>query len=91
MSTPDSTTQTPAVRAQKVVVAILLVAYTIGVGVNSSISMTAKAPMLIVGVIVMAVIISALAERRGWLAVAAVAVALAALLALGAGMYRGDA
>lgn len=89
MSAPSPPAQTPAVRAQKVVLAVFLVAYTVGVGINSSISMTAKAPMLIVGVMVTAVIISALAAR-GWLAVALVAVALAGLLALGASMYGGD-
>ena len=87
MEVPCPPAESQNARAQKVVVAILLVAYTIGVGVNSSISMTAKAPMLIVGVVLMAVIVSAFAERRGWLAVGLVALALGALLALGAGMY----
>ena len=70
--------------AQKIVVSVLLVAYTVAVGVSSSISMAVKAPMLIIGVVAMAVIISALAER-GWLAVVLVALALAGLVAVGQG------
>jgi hypothetical protein len=85
----SSPAQTPAVRAQKIVVAVLLLAYTAAVGLSSTISMLAKAQMLIVGVIAMALIISALANR-GWLAVALVALALGGLLGLGLGMYGGS-
>ncbi len=88
MNAPSPRAQTPAVRAQKIVVAVLLLVYTAAVALSSSISMFAKAPMLIVGVFAMAVIISALANR-GWLAVAMVALALGGLLGLGLGMYGG--
>jgi hypothetical protein len=86
MNAPSPFAETAAVRAQKIVVAVLLLAYTASVGLNSTISMLAKAPMLIVGVLAMAVIISALANR-GWLAMALVALALGGLLGLGLGMY----
>lgn len=89
MNAPSPSAQTPAVLAQKIVVAVLLVAYTVAVGVSSSISMLAKAPMLIVGAIAMAAIFSALADR-GWLAVGLVGLALAGLLGLGLGMGTGD-
>ena len=74
-------------RAQKIAVAIMLSAYTIGVVFNPTISMVGKAPLLIVGVFVMAGVIARLGAR-GWLAVGAVGVALSGLLCLADRLYR---